>query len=588
PIAVQIAKLRFFISLVVDQKVQRSKPNLGIRPLPNLESKFVAANTLIGIEKPQQMLLHNPVIDEKEKQLAEVRDSLFTARTSATKRKYRELDKRLREEIAKLLKNDGCNNAAANQLSSWDPYDQNTSAEFFDPEWMFGITSGFNIAIGNPPYIKEYTYRDAFNGLRDSQYYQGKMDLWYFFACKSLDFLQVNFGIIAFIATNNWVTNSGASILRNKITQDAKILKLLDFGDYKIFENAGIQTMVLICQRNGRNPSYNFDFRKLIGGGCAFTDVVDLMAGTKNPSCQYLKPEINRKLFVNQNYLFSTRLDEQILIKISEKKNFTLNKKNEVAQGIVAPQDFVNSKSQKILGARYTVGDGIFVISDIEKGKLSINPQEERIVKPYYTTSELYKYYGNSKNRYWLIYTDSSFNNADRIIPYPNIKRHLDQFLSVITSDNYPYGLHRSRNMFFFMGEKILSLRKCSKPIFTFTDFDCYVSQSYYVIKTKRINLKYLTGLLNSKLVAFWLQKKGKMQGLIYQIDKEPLLSIPIIAPSQKIQEEIANIVDQIISIKQNSLNSDTTMFEERIDKLIYGLYGLTKDEIAIIEEKST
>lgn len=93
PIAVQIAKLRFFISLVVDQNANLSKPNLDIHPLPNLESKFVAANTLIGIVKPQQMLLHNPVIDEKEKQLAEVRDSLFTARTPATKRKYRELDK---------------------------------------------------------------------------------------------------------------------------------------------------------------------------------------------------------------------------------------------------------------------------------------------------------------------------------------------------------------------------------------------------------------------------------------------------------------------------------------------------------------
>ena len=152
PIAVQIAKMRFFISLTVDQKADPSAPNLGIRPLPNLETKFVAANTLIGIERPAQLAFRNPKIDELEQELKRVREQHFTARTQQTKQKCRERDAQLRAQIAELLKNDGWGSATAEQLAAWDPYDQNASADFFDPEWMFGIRDGFDIVMGTPPY----------------------------------------------------------------------------------------------------------------------------------------------------------------------------------------------------------------------------------------------------------------------------------------------------------------------------------------------------------------------------------------------------------------------------------------------------
>ena len=153
PIAVQISKLRFFISLVVEQKINPQADNLGIRPLPNLETKFVAANSLIGIDRPGQQLLRNLDIDAKEAELRKVREEHFLARTPAKKRKCRERDAELRGEIAELLKNDGWDIVTASRLASWNPYDQNASAGFFDPEWMFGITNGFDVIVGNPPYI---------------------------------------------------------------------------------------------------------------------------------------------------------------------------------------------------------------------------------------------------------------------------------------------------------------------------------------------------------------------------------------------------------------------------------------------------
>jgi len=153
-IAVQIAKMRFFISLIVDQRTDADAPNLGVRPLPNLETKFVAANTLISIEKPQQGILHNPEIENKERELADVRRRHFTALTPATKDKYRRIDAKIRSEIAELLKLDGFPRETTQKLARWDPYDQNASADFFDPEWMFGVFDGFDITIGNPPYVR--------------------------------------------------------------------------------------------------------------------------------------------------------------------------------------------------------------------------------------------------------------------------------------------------------------------------------------------------------------------------------------------------------------------------------------------------
>ncbi len=153
PIAVQIAKLRFFISLVADQKVNRAKKNLGILPLPNLETKFVAANTLMGIERTGQLMLQSREIDKKQEELADVRQKHFSARTPQTKAKYRGLDENFRAELAQLLKEKGSfGEDIAEKLADWDPYDQNIYADFFDPEWMFGIKDGFDIVIGNPPY----------------------------------------------------------------------------------------------------------------------------------------------------------------------------------------------------------------------------------------------------------------------------------------------------------------------------------------------------------------------------------------------------------------------------------------------------
>jgi adenine-specific DNA-methyltransferase len=444
--------------------------------------------------------------------------------------------------------------------------------------------AGFDIVIGNPPYVKEYTYKTAFDGLRNSRYYQGKMDLWYLFACKSLDITKKETGLLCFIATNNWTTNAGASKMRNKIVADVTIHMLLDFGSYMIFESADIQTMVMIFKNSNRNDNYNFELRRLVGKNISYDDVMDLISKKETEKTEFLYPRISRKNLKDKTLTFSKDVYEDILDRIKVKGNITLNE-NEVANGIHPHYDYVSKATQKILGDSFRVGQGIFVLSNEEKESLHLTKKELELIKPYYTTKQLHKWFGNPNNDEWIIYTDSKFKYTENIKPYPNIKRHLDKFQKVITSDNKPYGLHRARDEYFFKGEKIVALRKCvNEPIFTYTDFDCYVSATFYVIKTERINQKYLTAVLNSKLIAFWLRKKGKMQGNNYQLDKGPLLNIPIFNSPTNEQKPIIKLVDQILTVKAANPQADSSAIEKQIDEMVYKLYELTEEEVRIVE----
>ena len=140
PIAVQIAKLRFFYLLIIDEKKQPGKENLGIRSSPNLETKFVSANTLIGIEKPRQRSFETPEMGKLEKDLKQLRHHYFNAKTRKEKVHCQKQDKELRQKIAKLLMTAGWDISTAKQIVQFDPYDQNAGSPFFDQEWMFGIS----------------------------------------------------------------------------------------------------------------------------------------------------------------------------------------------------------------------------------------------------------------------------------------------------------------------------------------------------------------------------------------------------------------------------------------------------------------
>jgi hypothetical protein len=468
-------------------------------------------------------------------------------------------------------------------MAQWNPYSQNKTSEFFDPYWMFGIKDGFDVVIGNPPYLKEgRVLKSVFDGLHGTKYYQGKLDLWYIFACIGIDLL-VNNGNLCFIATNNWTTNAGASKLRNKIIMETRILHLIDFNTYMVFESAGIQTMIMQFKKDNISDGYTFDYRKLKNGD-SNSDVISLFNLVSNDNSEYMHPIITRDKFQDSYIVFNEH--EYLFEKISLNKTCLFS--NEVAQGVVFPQDTLNAKNRNILGGSHNTGEGIFCLTKQELDSLSLNKDEYRLVKPFFSTEQIHNYLTTSNNKLWIIYTDSSYKNKSSMNKYPNLKKHLDQYKKIFTSDNKPYGLHRSREENNFKGEKILALRKSVlRPLFSYSDFDSYVSQTFNIIKTNRVNIKYLLGLLNSSLIRFWLKYKGKMQGDNYQLDMDPLTQIPICIPDIHNQNKIIDAVDKILKQKKSNLHYDSIFLEKEIDQLVYKLYNLTAEEIAIVEGKN-
>mgnify|MGYP003541927422 FL=1 len=581
--AVDIARLRFWLAIIVDE----DEP----KPLPNLDYKIMQGNSLLecyeGIDLSNLLKIDESDLFSDNEAIYSLLDAIkgyYIPNDSIAKDKIR---KQIEERIIELLDKTGISGEKFEKLKKIDLHENNQF--FLWHTWFNDVfnrpndcNGGFDIV--NPPYIKEYENKNAFDGFREnSPYYMGKMDLWYGFACHGLDLLRKN-GHLCFIAQNNWTTSAGAKLLRKKIVDSAKICQLLDFNTYMVFESASIQTMIMLFQNNSEIDNYTFDCRTLCAEASK-TDMIDLLNKTNTKKNQLLSPSFNRVALAGKLLTFSE--NDLIFEKISDGKLF-LNDK-EATNGIHTHHDCVNNKMHNDF-PDLPVGKGIFVLSDLEVQSLNFNENEKELIKPYFISTQILKYYTNKNNTQWIIYTDSSFRDINKITSYPKIKEHLDSVKIVITSDNKPYGLHRSREEHFFKGEKIISQRKCvDSPLFSYSDFDCYVPAMYYIIQTSRWNMKFLTGLLNSKLVAFWLKHKGKMQGANYQVDKEPLLTIPLPNPEtldKNIEMNIIKLVENIISTKKDDISSNTSIYESEIDRLVYKLYGLNEDEVAIIENK--
>jgi len=289
------------------------------------------------------------------------------------------------------------------------------------------------------------------------------------------------------------------------------------------------------------------------------------------------------------------------------------------------------------------LGDGIFLLSTAEVKRIARTKAERQLIKPYFTTRQISRYFADSRTSVWMLYTTSELELAPNC---RSVKRHLDRFQPVITSSNKPYGIHRPRDPYFHVGEKILALRKTSKPDFAYVTFPSYVTQTFNIIKprSRSYDLRYLTGILNSKLAYFWFWHKGKHQGELLQIDKEPLMRFPLRTVDLRRDEDKAahdrmvELVDRMLALhkqlhaaeggtgipargqkkhgqdgratsgtgvppvfnsgfKHGQDGRATTSWDKellqrqidatdrQIDQLVYELYGLTDKEIRIIEQ---
>ncbi|EOI2542151.1 Eco57I restriction-modification methylase domain-containing protein, partial [Campylobacter jejuni] len=444
-------------------------------------------------------------------------------------------------------------------------------------EWRFefpeildddGNFKGFDLIIGNPPYIKENDNKDLFTNTKKLRTYQGKMDIWYHFVGRGFDILKNN-GYLAFIATNNWVTNSGAKKLRNIVLEESQILSLVDFSSFMVFDSASIQTMIMQFQKIKPPKNYEFHFSKITTQTPIYDDAINLLKNEKTQNNEILKINLTPKKFIDKTLNFTKSDYEELFNKIQKYGKFYLEE-SEVAQGIVPAIDEA------------------FVIKD----KNVFSKNEQCFIKEYYTGLSG-KFYSSFTDKY-LIYL-SNKNYSGNLDDLPNLKQHFQKYKEILKESkikyktpNKPYFyLHREREEKFFKKgeEKIISQVRCIEPIFVYSNENFYGSRALFFIQTCRINLKYLTGVLNSKLIAFWLKHKGKIQGNLFKIDKEPLLNIPIVninSKNEKLANKLISLVDEILKAKEQDKNANTQELENKINSLTYKLYNLTEEEIKI------
>ena len=527
PIAAQIAKLRFFISLVVEQRTDPAAPNRGIRPLPNLETKIVAANTLLGIARPGQQLLRNLDIDTKEAELRHVRDEHFLARTPKKKAKCREDDARLRKEIATLLKDDGWDSATAKKLSAWDPYDQNAHADFFDNEWMFGLTEGFDVVIGNPPYgadiPQEHSkiYRSRYESVANS------LDTFIMFIERAAELLGTS-GALSYIVPSGWVSTPSCSKLRLLFTRSLHPRVFVSLP-YDSFSNAYIDTMVVVAQRLPSNITWS--------------DLADTTL----------------RLVV-----FPIRHD------------------------IKSVDDFVRFEK---------TSDFSLWTNPDENGFLVLaSSQEAALVR---------KLRNNPKT--FADYTDV-MRGIETYHPGARAKLHSPK--PALTGDIYRYELRHGEKAFidysseiaagkpwrYFGGPRLLLRQLLSRKFrlqAVFAEEPFLTNQSVQSLIQRdgcKISLPALLGFLNSRIISWFFCQVNMVarrddfpKTIIKQTRELPLPDLEELRKGKALSE-VESLVSQILAAKRVDAGADTSAPEAEIDRHVYALYGLTPEEIKIVE----
>ena len=503
PIATQISRLRFFISLIVDQKVDSTKPNFGVRPLPNLENRFVTANSLIGLDE-QQAYLSTDEMDNLLKQLQKVRHDLFKAKTPKHKFELRQQDKEIREKLEQELISVGFGKENARLLSTWDPYDKNRSAEFFDAEWMYGIKDGFDVVIGNPPYIR----RTAINENLKKKYEKvfesttKQYDMYLLFIEKGVKSIKIG-GYLAFINPIRFFNSDYGLGCRKFLINNHKIKSILDISQLPVFLNAMTYPCVLIVQNGMENNKKNaIEYKRL-------NNLNELNFLNQIESLKILQSEI-----MNDN-------DCKIIVDVNPK-----------LKSVIAKMDSYKKIKEFFLIARGLANNKVNFDGNKYKALKSTN------VRKYFIEGEL-------KN----IDTDFADVFNQEMIILPRTVAYLQAMLKE---------------------KEIICLDRI-----------------YYLIPNSECNLNFILGILNSKLTNTWFEyyyNTTKVSGNYFDLNGNQIGSIPIPTATKEQQKEIITLVDKILAAKKADSSTDTTEWEKQIDQKVYELYGLTEDEIAIVE----
>lgn len=590
PIATEISRLRCFLTLIVDQDVDDFKENRGIDPLPNLEFKFVTANSLVSLRKSEVVEQIDMFEDSGNiSKLKDARNEYFGVKDIVERETLKGQFKDIQREMAINLHKSKVPNIArmTEALMSWEPFKHGLTS-WFDPDWMFGITKGFDIIIGNPPYLGEKGHKGQFKAIKDAvlgEFYQGKMDLFYFFFHLGLN-LTANSGVIAYITTNYWVTATGGTKLRTDIEKRSDIVEIVNFNELKIFESAqGQHNMITVLVKGKENGDLAYKETKEIG-----YQGIEKISEILSSAPRYIS---SSNLFDN-GYISITQKDDDVVLDKIKKNAIPLGIICNINTGIQTGADRLSAKHIEKFNIKGNEGEGIFVLNkrELEEKRIS---ESDRLLRPWYKNSDIYRYGCKVGQGEFVIYA----TQESEIQPTQEIIDHLSRFRNILVdrrefkNNRKPfYLLHWPRDEKIFTGAKIIAPQRSSRNTFGYNEIPWYASADVYFITTKNesYQLKYILALLNSKLYYVWLYSKGKRKGNSLELYQTPLSEVPIRKVDISIQQKFELRVDELLKITSMSGYKDNQELIKKaetlmmvIDNMVFDLYELTEEERELV-----
>lgn len=513
PIASEISKLRSFLSLVIDETIIDEAENRGIQALPNLEFKFVTANTLIGLEEKNISVIDFGQTDELQDQLKTIRNQYLQAYGEEKTQLKKEFDD-IQTKILKQESTGDVQNKRALQLASWKPFG-NESNTWFDPYWMYGVEK-FDIVIGNPPYITykgkerveitkeiiEYLIKQYNNS---AEY---KINSYALFTEFGVDCLSKN-GVLSYIIPSTILQNEYLKNIRNYLINHFHIYSIVSFEN-KVF-NAVTDSIILNANNNYQSELVTKVYRK-----------------------NNLLFDFNDKFKSYEQSIWNEKENDFVIsIRMSKEEEILTN---------------------KILKDSYYIEDYLNVyVGIVAKG-----------IKKFLFDE---KYYENHKK----------YLQGKHIKNYKIKDNHI--YINFIKEE-----LHSNNDeSVYLQKEKILVRKTGNKLIAVLDKNQFFTDQSIYNLYPKEkstVNLKYITALLNSKLLDFYFNKKMITNADVFPYIKGiHLKRLPIKLNNDKIINKISNLVDEIIE-KQIDLEK----YIDLIDLLIYKVYSLSYKDIKVID----
>ena len=635
--AVDIARLRFWLSLIVNEE----KP----KALPNLDYKIVVGNSLISrynLNSPIDDVFETINRNRKNNKLQPItlqsyKDSIndyMYVSDSKSKREYKELIKEIKdafvsnygnEKIKALAKIRGKYenllrvdifgktigskteiSKAKKELDAEENKRKEANEGLFYTnaiEWRFefpnlldedGNFIGFDIVIANPPYIGQKGNKELFEPFIKHPAFEKKMDYWYFFLNKSFE-LSKDSAVNTFITPNYWITAQGGKKIRKHIIDNYSIVEYINFNDNAIFA-AGVHTNIFTLKKNEKpnqnikttiyQNRYNKDFLKNQHKELNFISDQNKIFNNWTGFIHFLPADVAQ--IINQLYVNCEKLSDN---ESEGEKQIGVRSGKKVTNGICnINQGLVTGKDRNVDNIN-NINEGVFILNEVELTSLNLNDIEKKLIKPFFKNSDISKYFVNQRPNHFFIYANK-IENENELSKFHNIYQHLLKNKSILAKRSINgvlesaynkgkwWSLTTDRPNINFDSEKILCPQRSSVNTFGYSNNEWYAaSDVFYITSNKNtFNLKYILAILCSKLVNFWLIYMGKRKGNALELTLEPLQFIPIKKITDVEQTNFIKIADYIIFLKQQEQITDinkliSIYFEQIVDGMVYELY---------------